>query len=49
MQMFSADAPRLLLAFADDVDTIERSSIKVKEQFIKLEKEIKKWVLRSME
>jgi len=43
MQMFTTDGPRLLLAFADDINIVERNTIQVEKQFIKLEKETKKW------
>lgn len=43
MQMFTTNGPRLLLAFADDINIVERNTIQVEKQFIKLEKETKKW------
>lgn len=39
VEMYTNDGPKLLLAFADDIDVMARSVLKVKEQFIKIEKE----------
>lgn len=39
IEMYTNARLKLLFAFADDFDIVERSSIYIKEQFIKIEKE----------
>lgn len=47
--IFGHNGPCLILAYADDLDVVGRSTVNVKEAFIKLEKEAKKMGLKVNE
>lgn len=49
VEMYTQRGPQLILAFADDIDIVGTSTIKVKEQFTRLEKESQKMGLKINE
>ena len=42
LEIFTNQGPEMLLAYADDIDTVGGSTVKTKEMFVKIEKETRK-------
>lgn len=47
LEIFSNDRPEMILAYADDIDTVGSSTIKTKEMFLRVENETKKVGIRK--